>query len=350
MKLGDKIGFDKLLSNIILRRLCTGCGACVAVCPSQNVLAYEHEEPKLVGKCINCAVCTRICPRYGLSVAEMENFVFGRQRKIEDEFGIYKQVLVARSSSEVILKKSQDGGIVTTLLTSALESGLIDGAIISKVSSANPWLPLPSIVTTRDELIANAGTRYSLSPSLTTLKNCMQAGLSKVALVGVPCQILAIRGIQRFLPKYAKNLALTIGLFCTESFSYDGLMIEKIQNGLGLNLNDIEKINIKGKFLISMKTGEVKEISLKEVKKFARSSCQYCGDFSAELADISCGGVGLNGWTYTVIRTDTGSKFFEDVVRKGLIKVKPAKNFQFSTKLLLKLSKAKRSRLESVRP
>lgn len=347
--MSNKLGFNELVSNVISKRLCTSCGACVAVCPFQNVLAYENEGPKLVGECTNCGICTHVCPRYESSVTEMEKFIFGRQRKIEEEFGIYKQILVARSTDEEILRESQDGGVVTTLLTSALESGLIDGAITSGVDPANPWLPLPSVTTTRSEVIANAGTRYSVSPSLTMLKNCMQASLNKIAFVGTPCQILAIRRIQKFFPKYAKHLALTIGLFCTESFSYDGLMIKKIQNELGLNLNDIEKVNIKGKFLVSMKTGEVKEISLKEAKKFARPSCQYCDDFSAELADISCGGVGLDGQTYTVIRTDSGTKVFDDSMRKSLLKVEPTENFQFSTKLLLKLSRRKRSRLESVK-
>ncbi|MDH5443250.1 MAG: Coenzyme F420 hydrogenase/dehydrogenase, beta subunit C-terminal domain [Hadesarchaea archaeon] len=340
MKSSSKLDFNELSNNVISRRLCVDCGACVAACPS-NVLVYE-QGTKLVGECKNCGICTRVCPRYKSLVTEMENFVFGRQRKIEEDFGIFKQVLVARSTNEDILRKSQDGGVVTTLLISALESGLINGAITSRVDPTNPWLPLPSVATTPDELIANAGTRYSPSPGLIALKDCLKAGLDKIAFVGTPCQILAIRRIQKFLPKYAKSLVFTIGLFCAENFSYNGLMISKIQNELGINLNDIKKTNIKGKFLIYLKTGEVQEISLKEAKKFVIPSCQYCGDFSAELADISCGGVGLDGWTYTIIRTDEGSKVFDNAVKGGMLRVEsPGES---PTKLLVKMSKGKRSR------
>jgi len=341
MQSSSKLGFNELLNKVISRRLCVACGACVAACPS-NVLVYE-QGTKLVGECKNCGICTRVCPRYKSLVTEMENFVFGRQRKIEEDFGINKQVLVARSTNEEILRKSQDGGVVTTLLISALESGLINGAITSRVDPKNPWLPLPSVATTRDELIASAGTRYSQSPGLIALKDCVKTGIDKIAFVGTPCQILAIRRMQKFLPKYAKSLVFTIGLFCTENFSHDGLMISKIQNELGINLNDIKKINIKGKFLIYLKTGEVQEISLKEAKKFAMPFCQYCGDFSAELADISCGGVGLDGWTYTIIRTDKGSKVFDDAVKKGMLRFEsPGES---PTKLLVKMSKGKRSRV-----
>jgi len=158
-KLSNKSSFDELSRNVISRGLCTGCGACVAVCPLQNVLTYKHGGPKLDGACINCGICIRVCPRYESSVAEMENFVFGRQRKNEEDVGIYKRVLVARSTNEEILRKSQDGGVVTTLLISALESGLINGAIISKVDPTNPWLPLPSVATTRNELTSRSWRR-----------------------------------------------------------------------------------------------------------------------------------------------------------------------------------------------
>ncbi|MFH1821180.1 MAG: Coenzyme F420 hydrogenase/dehydrogenase, beta subunit C-terminal domain [Methanobacteriota archaeon] len=339
----NKPGFDELLNNVVLKGICASCGACVAVCPI-NVLAYEKMEPKLVGKCTNCGICLRVCPRYKSPFAEAENFVFGRQRKPEEEYGIYKQAMVARSADEEILARAQDGGVVTTLLASALESGLIDAAIVSSVNSNNPWEPLPLLAKTRSEIISSAGTRYSLSPGLTLLKSAVTSGLSKIAFVGTPCQILAVRRIQKSLSKYAKSIALTIGLFCTENFRHDGLMVEKIQKELGVNLNDIKKVNIKGKFLVHQKSGETKEIPLKELLKFAIASCHNCGDFSAELSDISCGGVGLDGKTYTLIRTDKGAAVFEDVVKKGMLKIEPVENFPFPTKILVKLSKDKRNR------
>jgi len=342
--LNDKLGFDELLSNVVLKGICASCGACVAVCPI-NVLAYEKFEPKLVGKCTSCGICLRVCPRYKSPFAETENFVFGRQRKSEEEYGVYKQAVVARSADEEILKMSQDGGVVTTLLVSALESGLIDAAVVSGVDPNNPWKPLPLLAKTRSEIISSAGTRYSLSPGLTLLKSGVAAGLSKIAFVGTPCQILAVRRIQKSLPKYAKSITLTIGLFCTENFYHDGLMVEKIQKELGINLNDIKKVNIKGKFLVHLKSGETKEMPLKELAKFKMPSCQHCGDFSAELADISCGGVGLDGKTYTLIRTDKGAAVFDDAVNKGALKTEPVENFAFPTKILLKLSKDKRNRL-----
>jgi coenzyme F420 hydrogenase subunit beta len=121
-------------------------------------------------------------------------------------------------------------------------------------------------------------------------------------------------------------------------------MVEKIQKEMNIDLKQISKVNIKGGLLIQLKDGDTKRISLKEIKQYAEPKCLYCPDFSAELADISVGGVGLDGWTMTVIRTEKGKEFFERAVNKGLLKVKTVNEFKSSLNLATKLSKIKRKR------
>lgn len=79
----------------------------------------------------------------------------------------------------------------------------------------------------------------------------------------------------------------------------------------------------------------------------SRRPCTACGDFCAELADISCDGVGLDCWIHSEIRTITDANLFYDAVKRNLLKIKPVENFQTSTILLVKLSKLKRSRIDS---
>jgi len=273
----------------------------------------------------------------------LESFVFGRPRTDEESFGIFKRILVARSRDEEVIKKCQDGGVTTTLLLGALESGVINGAIVSGVDPNVPWLPVPKVATTREEIITSAGTRYSFSPNLLAVKEALAKGLKKVAFVGTPCEVQAIRMIQQVpLRKYGDVIKFTIGLFCTESFSYEGLMLKGVKEGLGLDLKNVAKVNIKGKVLISTESGDLYKIPLKEAKQFSETKCQYCTDFSAELADISVGGVGLEGWTLTVLRTDEGVSVFEEAVNSGLLEVKPAEEFGSAVDLLVKLSASKR--------
>jgi coenzyme F420-reducing hydrogenase beta subunit len=93
-----------------------------------------------------------------------------------------------------------------------------------------------------------------------------------------------------------------------------------------------------------MKSGLSKEIPLKEVKKYVRDSCNICDDFPARLADVSVGGLGLNGWSLVIVRTEAGAKFFEEVAEKGLLRVRPIADEKTSLDLLIKMSNLRMSR------
>ena len=66
--------------------------------------------------------------------------------------------------------------------------------------------------------------------------------------------------------------------------------------------------------LIYRTAGEVVEMSLHEAQEDARPECHHCGDFRAELADVSYGGVACMDWTITVLRSARGEALFDDMV------------------------------------
>ncbi len=337
------------MENVVETGICSGCGACVIVCPFKNILKYSNERPVLVGECKNCSICLKVCPRNNIQDDELEELIFGRRKTSDDLFGIFKKIYVSRSMDEKILKKGQDGGVASTILTSALNSGLIDGAIVSGVDPFTPWLPTPLVVKCREEIIGNAGTRYTYSSNIIALKKAVNDGLKKIAFVGTPCQILAIRRMQKNnLKKFTRPIVFTIGLFCSESFSYQGLMIEKIQKGLSIDLNDVVKMNIKGRMLVYLRNGHVVKIPLKEVRKYVQQKCSYCNDFSAELADISLGGIGLNKMTLTIVRTDKGQEVFNQVISNDYLEFEPLEKFDNSLKLLKRLSLIKQKKRKNV--
>ena len=125
-------------------------------------------------------------------------------------------------------------------------------------------------------------------------------------------------------------------------------MIEKIQKGLNIDLNDIVKMNIKGKMLLYLRNGSIVKIPLKEVREFAQQKCSYCNDFSAELADISLGGIGLNQMTLTIVRTDKGQEVFNQVLDNNYLEFEPLEKFGNSLKLLKRLSLIKQKKRKNV--
>lgn len=278
-------------------------------------------------------------------MSALEALIFGRQRIAGEEFGVYKEVHVARSTDKRVLKRCQDGGVVTTLLISALQSGRIDSAVVSGFDDVRPWLPKPMVATTVDEVISCAGTRYVYSPNIVAFREAVDRGYRHIAFVGTPCQVQALRRLQNLSLKKSENkAAFVIGLFCTESFSYDGLMLEKLSQDMGVPLNAIVKLSIKGRLLVHLKDGSVREVPLKEVARHVRPGCHRCGDFSSELADVSAGGLGLDGWTLTIIRSDRGEEVFTDAMERGLLEVRPGSELGGPLSLLVRLSKSKRRR------
>ncbi len=122
-------------------------------------------------------------------------------------------------------------------------------------------------------------------------------------------------------------------------------MVEKIAGEMGIPLSDIRKFNVKGKVLIYKKNGELVELSLRKAQEYARPECHHCGDFSAELADISCGGVGAMDWTITVVRTAKGEALFQTMVEEGVLEVRSMDEFENSTTVLLRLAQRQRERV-----
>jgi coenzyme F420-reducing hydrogenase beta subunit len=82
-------------------------------------------------------------------------------------------------------------------------------------------------------------------------------------------------------------------------------------------------INIKGKVVIRLVNKEVKTVSLKKYREWARPACLYCLDYGAENADIGAGGIGLDGWTYTLIRTNRGHEAFQSALAAGKLETCP---------------------------
>ncbi|MBI1817988.1 MAG: Coenzyme F420 hydrogenase/dehydrogenase, beta subunit C-terminal domain [Deltaproteobacteria bacterium] len=373
--------FKQMMNEVVAYGSCCECGSCVLVCP-HNVIDYIDGKPKQVAKAtaafdhcgisegIGCDVCAQVCPRLGDREHHLTERVFADELAAQDTywgaFGAYRRIVAARSKDPEVLARCEDGGVVTTLLAWLRRNERIDGAIVSAVDKDKPCQPVPKVVTSVEDIIASASSWYTYCPNNLALADAEKLGLTKVAFVGVPCQITPVRKMQatdesylnngrkkdkhierqtKFLKGYGARVAFNIGLLCSEVFSFDGLMIDTIQNQMGIALSDIRQFNVKGKVQIFKHDGTLVEMNLRKSQEYARPECHHCADFSAELADISCGGVGASNWTITIIRSRTGEEVFDAAVRDGVLDVQPIEQFENSMKVLLRLNRKQRERV-----
>lgn len=303
----EKISFGKLRKDIIKPGICTLCGACAASC---EYITIDGGVPKLIGPCKACGVCYNQCPR---TITTEEGLI-----------GCFRYAYAARSAIPEV--KGQDGGVVTSLLLYALDEGLIDCAVVTIRSKEEPWKPVPIVAKTREEILESSGSIYSHSMTLEALMSSIKQGLNSIAFVGTSCNIDAVTKMQKssfgFLHLFMRAKVLKLGLFCMDTFFYEG--IKAVLESYGILLENVDAMKIrKGKFEVTLKDGNEHVFELSEFDEYRSSSCRFCTDLTAENSDISFGGVGSpRGWTTVLARSALGYEILNEAVDNGYIEAR----------------------------
>jgi len=339
--------WELLMEEVIKPGKCVGCAACVSICPV-DVFDYTDEKPVATraSACVDCVLCAEVCPVLRPADNDMQDFIGLQQPTIDEGYGPYAYGLYARSTDPEIQEKSQDGGIVSAIILHQMELGNIKGAVLGDVYPDNRQVGLHKLAKNREDVLSCAASRYTYSPNTLAMQEAMQQDFGPIAVVGVPCQIDGVRLQQNSSIRlqvstwYRENIALTFGLFCSESFSNES--INKLAEIIEEDPTTIENINIKGKVVIRLENKEVKHVSLKRYREWARPACLYCLDYGAENADIGAGGIGLDGWTYTLIRTKRGHEAFKAALAAGWLESRPLSDEPRGEFLMNKLSADKK--------
>jgi len=338
--------FGNLITQVIRQDLCTFCGACMAACPV-GVLWPEGEQPTLMGACALCEICYYQCPTVEFPREDVETFLYNRTRRTDEPMGIARGVFVGKTMKSEIQSRAQDGGVVTALLAYALDSGLIDSAVVSGRDSK--WVAKPKIATKYEDLVESAGTKYTPSPTLLGVRSAVDDYVkTKVGVVGTPCQIRAVRRIQTSPMghvKLAKAIALSVGLFCMESYAHDKL-VEAYVGSKGIDPSKITRMGIKkGSFIAWSGENELLHVPLKEVDAFVRNCCKLCDDFTAEYADVSVGGIGCpDGYSTVIARTEKGSQLLRDAEKAGYLETRELTPDKKGYLKVMKMAESKRLR------
>ena len=370
--------FKDMMHDVVEAGSCCECGSCVLVCP-HNVIDYVDGKPKQVAKkdgpfdyCgisegVGCDVCASVCPRLWPREDHLKDAIFADDRPYEDIFGVYRHIFVARTKRADIMERAQDGGVVTALLAWAKANDKIDGAVVSAVGEDDdPCFPTPKVVTTDDEIRASASSWYTYCENNMALAEVKKQDLKKVGFVGVPCQITPLRKMEAvdpsflvtnkkkakptarqrdFLKDFNDRVDFSVGLFCTEVFRPE-LMTERIARDMEIPLTEVSKFNVKGKVLIYKKDGDIETIPLEEaMRDYQRPECLHCGDFSAEMADIACGGVGTDAATIVVLRTKKGEDIWREYEASGEVECQPIAENKRAWNILQRLARRQRERI-----
>jgi len=332
----------ELYEEVIDSGLCTLCGGCTGFCP--YFVVHEGRIVRLHQCKITEGQCYQYCPRTPTDMDAISQHIFGIPYG-EDEIGIVKEVFLARSTDPEIHQKSQDGGMVTSLLSVALTEGMIDGAVETKLDDEK--VPHGFIARNREELLECAGVSYEPSPVLEAINPLPKENSERFGFVGLPCHVASLSKMKLSPPAHRaniENVKLTIGLFCgwTLSHGFHRFLQERF------DLSNAIKFDIPHhpahSFDVYTKS-ETQSVDLDEITPFINKACRYCIDMTAEFADISVGSgrAMFKGWNTVIIRTKTGAEILDIAKGRQAIETQPIPAESLTNLKRASLNKKKRS-------
>ena len=181
---------------------CTGCGACVAVCPKR---AISYVNDPLYGyavsvvndaECVHCGLCENVCQKRLLRPTENQN---------------EKKAYIAYNADPIMRMKSASGGVFSAIAQKFIEDGgVVFGA---KLDFSSDLVSVHhSAAETIEELIPLLNSKYvqsQCSEVYPALKEYLNKG-RKVLFSGTSCQVKAL---YNYLGKEYENL-YTVDLIC----------------------------------------------------------------------------------------------------------------------------------------
>jgi coenzyme F420 hydrogenase subunit beta len=327
INLGVKVRNQKFLKKYVLDEgLCTGCGACVGLCPYQVI--YHDRTMQLHDCDLEDGKCYAFCPRTATDLAALRALLF-EPDDLTPEIGAVKGYYFSQAVDPELRKIAQHGATVTALMELALAEGLIDSAIVS--SRNQEFAQNGAIISDRGALRKNAGSKFTVSPTVAAFNQLVTEDKGNIGVVATPCQALALAKMKLVKEDTARisQLKLVIGLYCGWTLSiekYTKLLLEK-----NISLESITGMDIPaGKNILELVTKNgVKSIPFDEVRDCIRDACHYCLDSTAEYADVSVGSARFAGnweevrqWNQLIVRTAKGKELIELAMKKGVLTVR----------------------------
>lgn len=325
-------GQQEIRERVISAGLCTGCGACINLCP------YFRSNKGKTAILFPCTVeqgrCFAYCPKIEVDLDELSQDLFGTVYK-EHALGSYRSIVTAQAGKSMKPLNPQAGGTVSALIYFALSRGYVHGAVLT---DRDGILPLPRYVTDPEEACKCAQSKYTAAPTLSSLNKVIADGEMNIGVVGTPCQVLAVAQMRLHRKRNRVSdepIGLVIGLFCT--WALDFRAFEPFIKGK-VDVRRVTKVDIPPPpaevFQVYTDHRLALEIPLTEVRPLVPEGCSYCLDMTAEFSDVSVGVLeGRPDLNTLVIRTERGQRLVEEATQAGYLTISdmPAENLEHLT-------------------
>jgi coenzyme F420 hydrogenase subunit beta len=278
------------------RDLCTDCGV------------SRSAEPKRCGQ-----ACQFIQPDY----AGLETRVHGRardpQRADELHFGPHRRML--RAALRPARAGAQWTGITTRIAERLLETGAVDAVLTMAPDPQDRWRPVPVLVTKPEGMARCRGMRMGYAPLLALLEPARDAGHKRLAVIGIPCQVYALRALQAQL---GFDKLYVIGTPCSDNTTTERFheFLELVARETRDDPADITYLEFRADYHVELRYADGRTraipflmLPLSQLPgDFFPLTCRTCVDYTNVLADITVGYMGGEGEQWLLVRNERGEE------------------------------------------
>lgn len=280
------------IAESVPRDLCTDCGL------SRTVDAKR------------CGIaCQFIKPDY----AALETRVHGRARDLDRAeelyFGPFQRMVRARLKTG--LEGAQWTGITSRLGERLLETGAVDAVLTMAPDPEDRWRPVPVIVTKAEGMAKVRGMRMGYAPLLALLEPARAAGHRRIAVIGIPCQVHALRAIEASL---GFERIYVIGTPCSDNTTTT--RFHEFLAKLDAAPERITYLEFRADYHVEIRfdDGRVRMIPFLQLPlsdlaaDFFPLTCRTCVDYTNVLADVTVGYMAGQGDQWLIVRNDRGEE------------------------------------------
>ena len=250
----------------------------------------------------------------------METQVHGRSRdpsKADElHFGPHRRMV--RASLVNPAPGAQWSGITTRIAQRLLETGAVDAVLAMAPDPNDRWRPMPVLVTTPAGMAQCRGMRMGYAPLLSLLEPAIAQGHKRLAVIGIPCQIYALRALEK---QWGLDKLYVIGTPCSDNTTTERFhqFLDLVARHTGDSPGSICYLEFRADYHVELRfdDGRKRAIAFLQLPlsqlpaDFFPMTCRTCVDYTNVLADITVGYMGGEGQQWLLVRNGRGEEMLD---------------------------------------
>lgn len=283
----------------------------------------DFSEPAPRGLCTDCGVsrmadpsaCGKACQFIKPNYPTLEAQVHGRTAFTDTDERFFG---VTGAMYRAALTPARDGaqwtGLTTRFAERLLETGAVDAVLTMIPDKSDRWRPSPAIITDPANMAQARGMRMGYAPLLALLEPALAAGHRRIAVIGIPCQVYALRALEHDL---GFERIYVIGTPCSDNTTTENF------HGFLARLTDrpdtVTYLEFRADYHVELRFADGSNRLIPFLKlpisdlppDFFPVTCRTCVDYTNRLADITVGYMAGEGDQWLIVRNARGQEMLD---------------------------------------